>query len=82
MMTKESRHLLSCDATILNTWLLKSSWKRKSERMITSVLLPVLEVMYIISAHVSEPSHLGSTRLQEPLEHVVVLCAQEEEMRL
>lgn len=44
------------------------------------VLWPGLEVMYITSAHGSEPNHMGPTRLQEPPEYVVVLCAQEEEM--
>lgn len=75
---------LSCDAAILNTWPLKSPWKGKIERMITpGVLWPGLEVMYILvtSSHGSEPNHMGPTRLQEPLEYVVVLCAQEEEMR-
>lgn len=45
------------------------------------VLWPGLEVMYTTSARGSEPSRAGSTRLQGPLEHVVVLCAHEEEMK-
>lgn len=41
--------------------------------MITpGVLCPDLEVMYVTSTPVSEPSHMGSTRLQQPLEYVVV----------
>ena len=47
----------------------------------SGVLWLGLEVMYTTSAHVSEPSHMGSTRLEGPLEYVVVMCAHEEEMR-
>lgn len=39
------------------------------------------EVMSTTSAHMSEPSHMGSTRLQEPLEYVLVMCAYEEDLR-
>lgn len=39
------------------------------------------EVMYITFDHVSEPSHIGSSRLQNPMEYVVVLCPREEEIK-
>lgn len=75
-VTQESRHLPSCNSAILNTWPMKLPWKGKIERMITpEVLWAGLEVMYITSAHMSEPSHMDSTRLPGPLEYVVVLCA-------
>lgn len=82
LVTQKTRQLLSCDTPVLKRGL----WSHRGEERLRGmntpeILWPGLEVMYIILAHVSEPSRLGSSRLQEPLEYVVVLCAQENEMR-